>query len=471
MEKGLMELLESAVLNEETKTALAEAWNNKLAEVRESVKGEVEAEVREEFSLRYDQDKSNLVEAMDRMLTDAVNKNVKESLEATRALTEERAKLSAAITEARADYKSRVSAHTQMMENFVVSQLKEELKGITEDHAAIQAQRVKLAQEISENKAVYEQKLAEDLEKLQGFVLSKLSEKLNALEAEKKAIGESRIADAKKLREHRTSLNEQTAARINKLEGFVLEQLTNELRELETDKSNLQEARVRLVTESKQKLEETKKAFISRASKLVEATVESQLKRELTQLKEDIKSARENLFGRRLFEAFHAEFMTSYLSEGSQVKKLTSQLTEAEAKNAQLAEKLQEGITALETASRRVKIAEARENRAKTLSDLLSPLSKEKRNVMEELLESVKTPNLKEAFQKYLPTVLAESGKASTQGRTVLSEQNVPTQKKTVAVTGDRPNKLAESARAEDVASQQETAEILDLRRLAGLDN
>lgn len=470
MEKGLMELLESAVLNEETKTALAEAWNNKLAEARDSLKEEVEAEVREEFSLRYDQDKSNLVEAMDRMLTDAVNKNVKESTEATRALKEERARLSAAITEARTEYKDRIASHTKMMETFVLNQLKEELKGITEDHVAIQAQRVKLAQEISENKAVYEQKLAEDLSKMQSFVLAKLSEKLNALAAQEKSLGEARVADAKKLREHRTSLNEQTAARINQLEGFVLEQLHKELRELETDKSNLQEARVRLVTESKQKLDETKKAFIARASTLVESAVEAQLKRELTQLKEDIKAARENLFGRRLFEAFHAEFMTSYLSEGSEVKKLNAQLTEAQAKNEQLANKLQEGITALETASRRVKIAEARENRAKTLSDLLSPLSKEKRNVMEELLESVKTPNLKEAFQKYLPTVLAESGKAN-QGRRALNEQ-ATVKPKTVAVTGDRPNKLAESARAEeDKEVLQETAEILNLRRLAGLDN
>jgi hypothetical protein len=469
MQKGFKELLESEVLSEDTKTALAEAWNAKLDEVREAVKGEVEAEVREEFSLRYEQDKGNLVEAMDRMLTDTVSKYATESAETTRALKEERAKLSEAIKEQRASYKAKLAAHTQMMEQFVLNQLRDELKEISEDHAAMQTQRVKLAQEISEAKATYDAKLAENMERLQGFVLTKLSEQVQAGKAQAQSLAESRVADAKKLREHRTSLNEQAAARINKLEGFVLEQLTKELRELETDKSNLVEAKVRLVAESKQALESTRKAFIERASKIVESTVEASIRKEMTQLKEDIVAARENIFGRRLFEAFQAEYMTSYLSEGTQVKKLTAKLQEAETRINSLATKLNESADAVKVSVRRVQIAEERASRVKTLNELLSPLSKEKRNIMGELLESVKTPNLKTAFQKYLPAVLNENVKAKDQGRRPLSEAAPAIEKKTVAMTGDRPNRLAESARVEDSA-QRETAEIVELRRLAGID-
>lgn len=471
MEKGLMELLESAVLNEETKAALSEAWQAKLDEVRISVREEVETEVREEFSLRYEQDKSNLVEAMDNMLSDAVKQYATESAEATKALNEERSKLSEAIKEARADYKGRIAEHTKMMEQFVLGQLKDELQGISEDHAAIQAQRVKLAQEINEAKASYETKLEEHKNQMQAFVLNKLSEQIAGLKAQEQALAESKVSAAKKLREHRIAMNEQTAARINKLEGFVLEQLTKELRELEEDKNNLVEARARLVSESKQKLDETKKAFIARASALVETTVEAHLRREMTQLKEDIRAARENLFGRRLFEAFQAEFMTSYLSEGSQVKKLSEQLNEAKAALEAQNTKLTESAEKLAQQQRRVKIAEEHAARVKTLNELLAPLSKDKRAVMQELLESVKTPALKEAFNRYLPTVLNENVKA-TQGRRVLSETAPVTEKKTVAVTGDRKNRLAESARAEDVQEQTSTkAEIVELRRLAGIDN
>lgn len=468
MNNGLNGLLESGLLNEETKTALEEAWNAKLDEVRASLREDVEAQVREEFSVRFEQDKSNLVEAMDNMLTDAVKQYAAESVAATKALNEERTKLTTAIKEARADYKAKTAAHVSMLEQFVMTQLAEELKEISEDHRAMQEQRVKLAQEISEAQASYDSRLNEHADKLQQFVMAKLSEELGKVKAQEKALAEQRVMDAKKLREHRIEMNEQTAARINKLEGFVLEQLNKEVGELLEDRNALVEARVRLVAESKAKLDETKKAFIARASKLVESTIESQIRNELTQLKEDIKEARNNMFGRRLYEAFQAEFMTSYLSEGSEIRKLQAQLNESKTALAQATEILNEKNGEIQASARRAKLAEERAARVQIKNELLSPLSKEKRNVMEELLDTVKTDKLKEAFQKYLPTVLNEGTRTANQGRRVLSE-TAAEPKKTVAVTGNRVNPLAESARAEEVPALSDN-DRAELRRLAGIE-
>lgn len=468
MNNGLNGLLESGLLNEETKTALEEAWNAKLDEVRASLREDVEAQVREEFSVRFEQDKSNLVEAMDNMLTDAVKQYAAESVAATKALNEERTKLTTAIKEARADYKAKTAAHVSMLEQFVMKQLAEELKEISEDHRAMQEQRVKLAQEISEAQASYDSRLNEHADKLQQFVMAKLSEELGKVKAQEKALAEQRVMDAKKLREHRIEMNEQTAARINKLEGFVLEQLNKEVGELLEDRNALVEARVRLVAESKAKLDETKKAFIARASKLVESTIESQIRNELTQLKEDIKEARNNMFGRRLYEAFQAEFMTSYLSEGSEIRKLQAQLNESKTALAQATEILNEKNGEIQASARRAKLAEERAARVQIKNELLSPLSKEKRNVMEELLDTVKTDKLKEAFQKYLPTVLNEGTRTANQGRRVLSE-TAAEPKKTVAVTGNRVNPLAESARAEEVPALSDN-DRAELRRLAGIE-
>jgi hypothetical protein len=467
MENGLNSLLESGLLNEETKTALEEAWNVKLDEVRASLREEVEEQIREEFSARFEADKGNLVEAMDNMLTDAVKQYAVESVAATKALNEERTKLTTAIKEARAEYKAKTAEHIGVLEQFVVKQLAEEIKELSEDHRAMQEQRVKLAQEISEAKASYDAQLVEHVGKIEQFVMSKLSEEISAVKAQEKALSEQRVVDAKKLREHRIAMNEQTAARINKLEGFVLEQLNKEIGELEVDKNALVEARVRLVAESKAKLEETKKAFIARASKLVESTVEAQIRGELTQLKEDIQEARNNMFGRRLFEAFQAEFMTSYLSEGSEIRKLQAQLNESTEALAKVNTILAEKDTEVQASARRAKLAEERAARVQIKNELLSPLSKEKRNVMEELLETVKTDKLKEAFQKYLPTVLNEGMRNANQGRRVLAEAAEP--KKTVAVTGNRVNPLAESARAEEVAALSEN-DRAELRRLAGIE-
>jgi len=468
MENGLKGLLESNILNEDTKQALEEAWNKKIDEMRSSIKEEVEGQVREEFSGRLESTKAELVEAMDLMLTDAVKKHAVESVAATKALNEERSRLTHAIREARADYKAKIAQHTKVLESFVLNQLKSEIAELSEDHQAIKEQRVKLAREISEAKAGYDAKLNEHTEKLQKFVMTKLSENLNRIKVQEGELAAAKKLTFSKLREHRAATTEQTAQRINQLESFVLGQMTKELKELNEDRQSLVEAKVRLVAESKSKLDETKKAFIARASKLVESTVDSHLRKEMSQLKEDIKSARENMFGRRLFEAFSAEYLTSYLSEGSEIKKLTTQLSEAQAQLKDAKTVLSEKNQEIVQSDRRVKLAEQQALRVKTMNELLAPLSKEKQNVMKELLDTVKTVSLKEAFNKYLPTVLNENVR-SNPGRTVLSEAPM-TVNKTVAVTGNRERNLTESARADDSLVVQSRTEISELRRLAGIE-
>jgi hypothetical protein len=467
MENGLKELLENAVLSEETKTAFLEAWDNKVNEVKASLKEEVETQVREEFGARYEQDKHNLVEAMDNMLSDAVKKHASESFEAAKALKEERAKLTKAIKETRVAYKTRVAEHAKVLESFVLGQLGSEIKEFTQDQKAVMAQRVLLAKQIREAKTQYKVKMQEHMAKLQDFVLAKLNEELKTVKTREQALAEGKIQNAKRLNEHRKALNEQAAERVNKLEAFVVKQLSEEINEFKQDKNALVEMRVKMASEAKSKLDETKKAFIERASKLVESTVETHLRKEMTQLKEDIRTSRENIFGRRLFEAFQVEYMTSYLSEGTQVKKLSGKLTEVQKQLAEATKLISTQKQLNEQAQRKVALSEERATRVKTLNELLRPLNREKREVMENLLETVKTGVLKEAFQKYLPAVLNETVK-DTKGRRVLTEAAPLQEKRTIAVTGNRPNRLAESARSEE--SQDQSAEIIALRRLAGIE-
>ena len=60
------ELFGSEVLSEEVKSKLAEAWD---AKVKEN-KTEALAELREEFSQRYEHDKSVMVEALDLFISE-----------------------------------------------------------------------------------------------------------------------------------------------------------------------------------------------------------------------------------------------------------------------------------------------------------------------------------------------------------------------------------------------------------------
>jgi hypothetical protein len=84
------------------------------------------------------------------------------------------------------------------------------------------------------------------------------------------------------------------------------------------------------------------------------------------------------------------------------------------------------------------------------MEELLSPLAKDKREVMSELLESVQTDKLHAAFDKYIGAVM---------------DGNVPAKKAIITegkeVTGDK-------AQA-PISGGEKTAEIFDIRRLAGL--
>src|SRR5690606_23188426 len=102
-------------------------------------------------------------------------------------------------------------------------------------------------------------------------------------------------------------------------------------------------------------------------------------------------------------------YMASYLNEGTVAKKLQKEIsslkTMLEGKDKMIAE--QKAL--VESVSIKAKAAQDRLVRNKVMEELLSPLANEKRKVMAELLESVKTENLKAVFGKYIDAVLNES--------------------------------------------------------------
>ena len=77
-----------------------------------------------------------------------------------------------------------------------------------------------------------------------------------------------------------------------------------------------------MIKEGKEVINQTKADFIKTAAKKVEGIMENTIKSELNTLREDIKTAKENTFGRKIFETYAAEFMSSYLNEGTEVSKL-----------------------------------------------------------------------------------------------------------------------------------------------------
>ena len=325
---------------------------------------QVTAELREEFAQKYSHDKQVMVEAIDKMLSD---------------------RLAAEMAELHNDKKA-----------------------------------------LAEAKAQYQQRIAEDAQKLEKFVIGQLGRELVEFQSDRKKVAEN----------------------FGKLEQFVVHALAKEINEFASDKKDLAETKVKLVREAKSKFEDIKQAFIQRSAKVVEATVTKKLTSEISQLKEDIDSARSNDFGRKIYEAFAQEFAGSYLNEKSETSKLLKIIQKKEKELAEAKQAVAEKENLVESAQREIRVTKDLMERKQVMAELMSPLSGEKRVVMQELLEGVQTPKLRSAFDKYLPAVM--EGAQKKVAKTALTESS--------EVTGNRETK-----------PEVGLDNIVDIRKLAGL--
>lgn len=175
------------------------------------------------------------------------------------------------------------------------------------------------------------------------------------------------------------------------------------------------------------------------------------LTREISSLKEDIDQARQNDFGRKLFEAFSNEYTHSYLNEKSETAKL---LKVVGTKDKQLSEAKTAAVKAIKLAEKNdseIKRINESISRKDQINELISPLGKDQQDIMMDLLESVQTKKLRESFDKYLPAVIDGKGPAK---KAVLKEGK--------EVTGNREQ-------SNDINKQANDHNVIDIKRLAGL--
>ena len=358
---AISKLVESGVIGEETKVSIEEAWNSKVKENRD----QVTAELREEFAKRYEHDKSNMIEAIDKMMSDKLGEEINKFVEDRKALAQEKIA-----------YKESVGTHSA---------------------------------------------------KLEEFVLSKLTNEMKELHSDRKSVGEN----------------------FAKLEEFVVNALAKEIKEFAEDKKSVVETKVKLVKEAKVQLAKLKEAFIKRSAKVVEGAVTKKLGEEIAQLKEDITSARQISFGKQIFEAFASEYQASYLNEKSETAKLLKVVDEQTLKLKDAEKSIEEAKTVIESKEREISQQKDLMERKATMAELLKPLSKDKAEVMGQLLESTETGKLKAAYDKYLQAVMEDA--PVSKAKKIISE-----------ASGDK---------AGAPRSERDDAELSSIRVLAGVAN
>lgn len=354
----------------------------------------------------------------------------------------------------------------QLFENNVIS---EEIKSEIETawQSRIQENREQVTAELREEFAQkYEHDKGAMVEAVEAMLTDRLQAELGELAEDRQGLIEARARYAKKMKEDATAMEsfvfqnlkrelaelhedrKSVAGNVAKLESFIVDVLAKEIAEFHTDKKDLAEAKVKLVRESKARFEAVKKEFIQRAANIVEETVSKGLRSEMTQLREDIEAARRNDFGRRIFESFASEYAASHLNEKSETAKLLKVVAQKQTELKEAAKVVAESQKLLESTQAKLRIARDMNARKEIMSELLGSLHGQKREVMDNLLESVQTDKLRAAFDKYLPAVL----NGGTPTKKALTEGTV--------ITGDK--------KAQEHGSNK-SAEIIDIRRLAGL--
>jgi hypothetical protein len=317
-------------------------------------------------------------------------------------------------------YEHDKSVMVDALDDMVTEALSAEIAEFRDEKQALAADRVKFKRHMAENARKFDQ-----------FMISKLAEELKELRDDRKKVQEG----------------------VGRLEKFVVNTLAEEIQEFEQDKKAVVEARVRLVSEAKQQLAKLKSQFITRSAQLVKESVDATLDTEISQLKEDIHVARENMFGRRLFEAFASEFAVTHLNENREIRKMQELISNKDRQLSEAVKALEVKSALVESKDKEVKIIKESVDRKVKMTELLRPLGKEKAAIMSDLLESVQTEKLQSAFDKYLPAVLNNSPSKPV-NKAVLSESRSE-------VTGDKA--------AKQIHPSNDVTNVIEIKRLAGL--
>jgi hypothetical protein len=193
------------------------------------------------------------------------------------------------------------------------------------------------------------------------------------------------------------------------------------------------------IVQEKRKLAEDVGTELDTLVEKLDAFLEQRLTEEMEELKEDLEEAKTNIFGRKVFEAFKAEFGASFKEDDdsvyARVDVLESKLADAE------------------TQIGKLEVEKNKMVRESKLEEVLSSLEGAKREQMSIILTGVATERLQETFNKFIGKILKEETKApEVKAKVTLTEDVTKTVvKETTLVTGDaqvvkaEPEQLTES--------------------------
>jgi len=195
----ISKLVESGAISEEVQANIQSAWDSKVKENKETVG----AELREEFAKRYEHDKGNMIEAIDKMMTEKLSEEISKFIEDRKALAQEKIA-----------YKENVGAHSAKLQEFIMKKLAEELKELHGDRKGVH----------------------ENFKKMEEFVVNALAKEIKEFHEDKKGVVETKVKLVAEAKKQMAKMKEAFITKSAKVvESAVNKKLAEELKTLKED--------------------------------------------------------------------------------------------------------------------------------------------------------------------------------------------------------------------------------------------
>lgn len=266
--------------------------------------------------------------------------------------------------------------------------------------------------------------------------------------------------------EKTAKINEAAKAYVRKrlgaVEKVIEQRVQKELNELHDDVVANRRAALQAVTEAKAASEADRQKFRAKAAKVMENILNVKVPAQLDELREDIEAARQDNFGREVYEAFATMFRRQFFDTSAEFKKLREEVETARQEAASVKLRAAKAVKESREEASASKKAHSKLQesvvRGQTMARLLQPLTGQARVQMKALLEATKTDKLDATFRKALPQIVKESKQKRRSAKALNEGNNV----KAVEFRDGGTQDLNES----DYDPFED--EVADIRRLAG---
>lgn len=389
------------------------AFNALMTEKYKELKQEARKEVYEELSKQAKQDKEKIIESMDKLSRQTINEEMK-----------------------------KIDIHR---------------KNLIKEKLALKEAKANVAKEIADKTAIIQENFNKKLKTVQENLQQKFDEdKAKFIDTASKWLNET---VKKEMTEHYND-RKQLGEALDTFGKFISEQINVQVKEHKNEMKSLDKLRVRLVQEQKDNIATAKKEFFADAASKMQKFMQETITRELKQFRQDIAENRKKAFGMKIFESFAREFAIKFFNEDKVVKSMLESVKASQNKLMHSNKVLEKQLNEAKNQINQLSTVNNKLSREKIINESVSHLTKDKQDMMRNLVAEVPTEKLNESINKYLPMILnGSSQKQINKNERVLKEG-----KKVTFLTGENKNRknamdLNESNLSSDL--EEEIAKVI----------